>query len=394
MSGIECRRIDCFVSERSTVMNSIKSKGSFLAKLGLSAGVLLFAQQAFSAGTAAGQDVDNLATITYEVNNVVQDVVESAPGVGNAVPGAGNGTITTFKVDNRVDFSLTQVGTAHTTVTPGETDAFVEFLLSNDGNSAQDFNLAVTDLVAGDVVNTLDDTNVNLANLRIRVGNGGGVPVLTDLPYGDEIAADTTVTVYVFGDADLILGLVNGDVANIELTATVAAAGTASSLGADLTDDILNPDTAGVEVVFAEGGVLGDGIESDRDGFLVSSAGLTVSKIATVISDPFNGATNPKAIPGAVVEYVITVSNGGASAADNVSIADAIDTDVAFDATFNGNTGLDIANGAASIACVADANAGDGCTLIGQDLTVGNVSLPITIVPTEALVITYRVTIP
>ncbi len=375
-------------------MNSMKWKGSFILKLGISTAALLLSQHALAVGTAAGTDVDNLATVTYEVGLVLQDVVESAPGLGNAVPGAGNGTITTFVVDNRVDFSLVQVGAAHTTVTPGQTDAFVEFLLSNDGNSAQDFNMLVTDLNTGDgLVNLLDDSNVNLANLRIAVGNGGGVPLLTDLPYGDEIAADTAVTVYVFGDADLVLGLVNGNVANIELSATVAAAGGAG-LGADLSNDLLNPDTAGLEVVFAEGGVLGDGIESDRDGFLVSSAGLTVSKAATVFSDPFNGTTNPKAIPGAVVEYVITIANGGGSDADAVSIADAIDADVAFDATFNGGSGLDIINGVTPIACIADGNAGDGCTLIGQDLTVGNGSLAITVTAGTSLVITYRVTIP
>ena len=373
----------------------MRKTGSFLLKLGMSAAVLLLSQHALALGTTAGTNVDNLATVTYDVALVLQEVVESAPGAGNAVPGAGNGAVTTFVVDNRVDFSLTQVGAAHTTVTPGQTDAFVEFLLSNDGNSAQDFNMSVLQLGSGDgAVNLLVDTDDDMANLRIRVGNGGGVPVLADLAYGDEIAENAAVTVYVFGDADVILGLVNGDVANLELTATVAAAGAALSLGGDLTDDILNPDTAGLEVVFAEGGALGDGIESDRDGFQVTSAGLTVSKVATVFSDPFNGTTNPKAIPGAVVEYVITVANGGAVNADDVSIADAIDTDVVFDATFNGGSGLDIVNGVAPIACIADGNAGDGCTLIGQDLTVGNASLPITIIPTESLVITYQVTIP
>src|SRR5690606_32367022 len=32
---------------------------------------------------------------------------------------------------------------------------------------------------------------------------------------------------------------------------------------------------------------------------------LTVVKLSTVLSDPVNGATNPKAIPGALVEYQI-----------------------------------------------------------------------------------------
>jgi uncharacterized repeat protein (TIGR01451 family) len=122
---------------------------------------------------------------------------------------------------------------------------------------------------------------------------------------------------------------------------------------------------------------------------------LTVSKVATVISDPFNGTTNPKAIPGAIVEYVITVANGGGADADNVSIADAIDTDVAFITGFYGGDDLSVVNGATTITpCLADAVATDGCTLIGQDLTVGNGTTPITIIPTESLVITYRVSIP
>jgi uncharacterized repeat protein (TIGR01451 family) len=379
-------------------MNSLKWKSSFILKLGISAAALLLSQHVFAAGTVAGTDIDNLATVTYEVGAVVQDVVESAPGAGNAVPGAGNGTVTTFVVDNRVDFSLVQVGAAHTTVTPGETDAFVEFLLSNDGNSPQDFNMAVTQLNTGDgLVNTLDDSNVDMANLRVRVGNGGGVPVLADLAYGDEIAPDTAVTVYVFGDADLILGLVNGDVANIELSATVAAAGAALAEGAPLTDDLANPDTAGLEVVFAEGGVLGDGVESDRDGFVVSSAGLSVSKIATVVSDPFNGTTNPKAIPGAIVEYVITIANGGGSDADSVSIADTLDTDITFIAdAYAGQDLLVVNDGTTITPCNADAGDGDGdgCALDGQDLTVGNANLAITVTAGTSLVVTYQVLIP
>ena len=146
-------------------------------------------------------------------------------------------------MDNRVDFTLTQVGAAHTLVSPGDADAFVEFLLTNNGNSAQDFRMAVSQLGSGDgAVNTLVDTDVDLNNIRVRVGNGGGVPVLGDLEYADELAEDASVTVYVFGDADIVLGLVNGDVANLELSATVAAAGTASTLGADLVDDVGNPD--------------------------------------------------------------------------------------------------------------------------------------------------------
>lgn len=43
---------------------------------------------------------------------------------------------------------------------------------------------------------------------------------------------------------------------------------------------------------------------------------LNVSKQLDTLSDPVNGPTNPKSIPGAVVEYSITVSNSGQGAAD------------------------------------------------------------------------------
>ena len=52
-----------------------------------------------------------------------------------------------------------------------------------------------------------------------------------------------------------------------------------------------------------------DGAHSDDDAYRVQTATLTVTKTSTVISDPFNGTTVPKRIPGAVIEYCVTVEN-------------------------------------------------------------------------------------
>ncbi|MDJ0643205.1 MAG: DUF11 domain-containing protein [Erythrobacter sp.] len=49
-------------------------------------------------------------------------------------------------------------------------------------------------------------------------------------------------------------------------------------------------------------------------------AQLSVTKVSSVIADPVNGNTNAKAIPGATVEYLITVSNTGPDAADADSV--------------------------------------------------------------------------
>lgn len=69
---------------------------------------------------------------------------------------------------------------------------------------------------------------------------------------------------------------------------------------------------------------------------------LNVTKVSSIVSDPVNGATNPKAIPGALIEYLITVSNSGSDAADSDSIV--LTDDAPADAkmclvSFSGGTG-------------------------------------------------------
>jgi uncharacterized repeat protein (TIGR01451 family) len=59
---------------------------------------------------------------------------------------------------------------------------------------------------------------------------------------------------------------------------------------------------------------------------LTVGAGLTLVKSSDVFSDPFNGAINPKRIPGALVTYAIVAANGGLVAADanSVFVLDAV----------------------------------------------------------------------
>jgi uncharacterized repeat protein (TIGR01451 family) len=53
----------------------------------------------------------------------------------------------------------------------------------------------------------------------------------------------------------------------------------------------------------------------------INTAVLAIEKSSRVISDPLNGSTNPKAIPGAIVEYTITIRNVGRQRVDENSIA-------------------------------------------------------------------------
>jgi len=78
---------------------------------------------------------------------------------------------------------------------------------------------------------------------------------------------------------------------------------------------------------------------------------LSVSKSSAVISDPFNGTTNPLAIPGAVVEYTITISNAASTAtATSVAITDSLNAEIvatrlAFNTQYNATPGQGISVG-------------------------------------------------
>jgi hypothetical protein len=70
------------------------------------------------------------------------------------------------------------------------------------------------------------------------------------------------------------------------------------------------------------------GETSEFGGNVIVTGGpsLAHTKSVQVISDPANGATNPKSIPGAVQLYTVRITNQGALGLDNnsVSIVDAI----------------------------------------------------------------------
>lgn len=58
---------------------------------------------------------------------------------------------------------------------------------------------------------------------------------------------------------------------------------------------------------------------------------VSVTRAISLVSDPVNGTTNPKAIPGAILRFEITVSNSGTSALDDgtMFISDALPPQVA-----------------------------------------------------------------
>ena len=114
------------------------------------------------------------------------------------------------------------------------------------------------------------------------------------------------------------------------ITAQAREAGTSGTQGT-VVAATSGANTSGMDTVFADAAgatdAQYDGKHSAKDDYTVSAATLSVLKTSTLISDPVNGTTNPKAIPGATIEYCIIVSNGAGSAtATGITVTDPLPT--------------------------------------------------------------------
>lgn len=283
--------------------------------------VAMSSAPALAEGTSANTTIINNVTVTYNVGTVTQTAETASDS---------------FTVDRRVNVLVNYIGPA-TSVSPGEQNAPIAFDVTNLSNDTIDLDLAAA---------LQNGTSANIANFQIYLDNGNNVFDAGDtlVTYLDEIAEDATVRVFVI--ADIGLNAVNDDTFDVSLTANAHAGGGAGALGGEL---VATPgaNTTGVDTVLFDGAGdvdgANDGAFSDTGIYEVAGALVTVAKSSRVVSDPVNGeGPNAKAIPGATVEYCITVSNDtGAATATDVSVTDDLPFDVSYDAVFgiyvNGN---------------------------------------------------------
>lgn len=273
---------------------------------------------AHAAGTVAGTTISNQASVSYTVNGTPQTTTSNT---------------STFFVDRKVNFTLVTDQAANTSVNVGQTGAVINFKLTNQTNGTQDFQLDVDQVFIAGILTGTD--NFDMTNVKIFVDkNGNGVydPLVDTGTYVDELGADASVEIFVVAD---VPNQANANMAMVSLKATVAAGGTANAMGSLLipTDlAVLNTDNT-VDIVFADNDSDGLGPDIARNGSArayaayevnVHNVALTVVKSSSVISDGVN-LVNPKAIPGATVQYCLTVNNATLSTpASNVTLTDVI----------------------------------------------------------------------
>lgn len=301
----------------------MKHASKLLGAAGVFTLAMLGANPAHAEGTAAGSTITNNVTVNYQVGGFSQ-TAETASD--------------TFTVDRKVNLVVAEVGTTTTQVSPGELAAVTTFEVTNLSNAPLDFALAAAQQSGGAGAHSNTDS-FDVDNVRIYVetdGVAGFSAGDTLVSYVDELAADDSATVYVV--SDIPVSLTTGSVAAVTLTATGREAGTAGSQGAALSETA-GANTAGIDTVFADGAGVTDGSRdaaySAMDDYTVLAAAITALKTSRVVSDPFNLTTDPKAIPGATIEYCIAVSNAaGGADATGVTISDVLPATVTFDSSY------------------------------------------------------------
>ncbi len=300
-----------------------------------------------AAMTAPNTDINNTATLSYEVSGVAQTTVDASD------PG--------FVVDRKIDVQVANTDTDKSVdVTPSAVDQELHFTIANLGNDQETYTLSYADIAAGD---QYDPTNC-----QIDAGAG-----FVDFTTTITIAAETNATVIVQCDIPAQGTVHDDDNGTIVLTATVNGR-TKANDDADVADQ--------VQDVFADGAGETDsaynGDHSDRGNYHVVSADLSLVKTSIVTEDPVHaagGAGAPHRIPGATVRYCFVVDNNGSADASNVKITD--------DFTADGKDNLTVVKAGYTVQANTDAC---DCTADGTDAGVaaGATSVTITVDPLNA----------
>lgn len=303
--------------------------------LALCATVLSYAVGATAAGATgitAGTVIQNTASATYST-----------------------GAVTTSVQSNTVSVTVSQLldvavaGLNSVPVVANATPAVLTFAVTNTGNGADTFNLAVDPAVPGNPFNGVIqsiavDTNGN------GVYDQGTDQVVTNGQASPAITPDASLRVFVV--VSLPANATDGQISKVKLTAT-------SKIGSGAPGTTFTgAGTGGVDAVVGSSRATSGAQEQS----IASLAGVTLTKSA-VILDRFGG-TSP--LPGALVTYAITAHVSGTGTVTGLHVTDVIPAGTTYQP---GTLKLD----GAALTDGVDADAGKA-DAAGIDVTIGTMA--------------------
>ena len=267
---------------------------------------LPFAQ---AAGTLSGTTISNTALLQCNF---------CGAGISSNTP--------SFVVDRKINVTVAEMSGVVTAVSANQSAAVTNFIVTNIGNTVQDYSLSASNSASGATLFAgIDNFDATACSARVESGALVGYDGADTASFIDELAADASKIVYVV--CNIPAGLVMNDQAIVSLTVTTLQGGAAAVQGAVTTQTAV-ADTAGVDTVFADAGgsddATLDGKYSARDAYRVSliassiaysttffvevfanNGSISTVSTLTLTGDTFTGA-NGVALAGGVVSNVPT----------------------------------------------------------------------------------------
>lgn len=306
--------------------------------------------------------------------------------------GTGNGPFaaTAVSLASGISLTLSEAMAAGSVSAIGQYQSLLTCTNSTAGSSTplpvnvQTTNYVLGALAFGDAL-VCNFTNTAFPHVRLQKALGGGGRRFAGDQFTVRIRDGATVlaSATTSGTGTTIIG---GDTALVQTTAGTAltldeiAAGTGNVGNYSQALACTNANGGSTTILPAAypGALtpqLGDVVSCTLTNTRLATANLVVTKTSTPISDPINGTVNPKQIPGAVVEYAISVTNAGNRSVDasTISIIDMLPAGVTYDAA----TPMTFTNGATA----SGLNAFNPATMVSFSSQPGG-GAPFTYIPT------------
>ena len=307
----------------------MEDKMKTIKKYGLTAFALFAAfafmmpQAVYALGTVAGTPITNQAELDYTVGGAPASTQYSCNVLVGACTTtvAGGANVTSFLVDEKINFTVTAVDGTPKSVFTNATAVFT-YLVTNTGNSTVRFDLAaVTDDSANDILSDSGQTIYRDTDASGTL-NAGDTPYVNAGSFPDIIAGGTLQV--------LVVGAVRATATNGQ-TATITSltAQAAHNFAYGNFNVILEADSVGkglgTAFVFADAGAVNydNSVALTNRVWQVGAPVLTLLKTETLIADGLGGVEGY--IPGATVEYTIVATYAsGSGTATAVTITEDI----------------------------------------------------------------------
>ena len=297
------------------------------------------ATAAHAAGVAAGTQIANTATATYDS--------------GAASVSIQSNTVT-LRVDELLNVAVTSLSANPTAAAAGTT--VLTFQITNTGNGSEGFDLTADPAVSGNTFNPAlqsiaydtDGDGVYTAGTDVILATGAPTPA---------IAPDSSLIVFVL--TTLPNTATDGQTGQVRLTATATTgSGTPGTV-------FIGQGAGGGDAVVGASTALDDALATE----IARLAAVNLTKSATIL-DPF-GTQQP--VPGAVVTYSLLAMVSGAGMASNLNVTDVIPAGTTYQPnslTLDGSPLSDASDGDAGQASAAGIAVGLGALAGGTSKTV------------------------